>query len=117
MTFDLDGSKIDMEPCSSWTMQIAHMLDKMGLNVFEPDWELIICSLRLGVKPYACSMCDRRFFQRYHLQRHSLTHTGMGRLSLQICAVTPDYSYMQFSTVANVFPLSSFRLSFHPSKI
>lgn len=35
------------------------------------------CSVRLGVKPYACSMCDMRFFQRYHLERHSLTHTGM----------------------------------------
>lgn len=31
----------------------------------------------VGVKPYACSMCDMRFFQRYHLARHSLTHTGM----------------------------------------
>lgn len=29
-----------------------------------------------GVKPYACSMCDRRFFQRYHLARHTLKHTG-----------------------------------------
>lgn len=37
------------------------------------DW----CSVYSGVKPYACSMCDMRFFQRYHLQRHSLTHTGM----------------------------------------
>lgn len=35
------------------------------------------CSVHLGVKPYACSMCDMRFFQRYHLERHSLTHTGM----------------------------------------
>lgn len=30
-----------------------------------------------GVKPYACSMCDMRFFQRYHLARHTLTHTGI----------------------------------------
>lgn len=42
----------------------------------ECTW-LIICSVHLGVKPYACSMCDMRFFHRYHLQRHSLTHTGM----------------------------------------
>lgn len=36
--------------------------------------------LRLGVKPYACTMCDMRFFQRYHLQRHSLIHTGTSHL-------------------------------------
>lgn len=35
---------------------------------------LCVC---VGVKPYACSMCDMRFFQRYHLERHRLTHTGM----------------------------------------
>ena len=38
---------------------------------------LIYCSVCVGVKPYACSMCDMRFIQRYHLERHSLTHTGM----------------------------------------
>lgn len=37
-----------------------------------------------GVKPYACTMCDMRFFQRYHLQRHSLTHTGRRNLCLYI---------------------------------
>ena len=36
-----------------------------------------IATLHLGVKPYACTMCDKRFFQRYHLARHSLTHMGM----------------------------------------
>lgn len=35
-----------------------------------------VCSVCTGVKPYACSMCDMRFFQRYHLARHTLTHTG-----------------------------------------
>ena len=35
------------------------------------------CSVCVGVKPYACSMCDMRFIQRNHLERHSLTHTGM----------------------------------------
>lgn len=39
-----------------------------------------ISTLRLGVKPFACTMCDMRFFQRYHLQRHSITHTGMSCL-------------------------------------
>lgn len=34
----------------------------------------VLCS---GVKPYACTMCDMRFIQRYQLERHSLTHTGM----------------------------------------
>lgn len=36
-----------------------------------------ISMLCLGVKPYACTMCDMRFIQRYQLERHSLTHTGM----------------------------------------
>lgn len=29
-----------------------------------------------GEKPFACAVCDMRFIQRYHLERHSLTHTG-----------------------------------------
>lgn len=37
---------------------------------------LICFVLCLGVKPYACTMCDMRFIQRYQLERHSLTHTG-----------------------------------------
>ncbi len=47
-------------------------------------------TLHLGVKPYACSMCDMRFFQRYHLERHSLTHTGMCPLTVPlICTQYP----------------------------
>lgn len=40
---------------------------------------LVLC---LGVKPYACTMCDMRFIQRYQLERHSLTHTGTSSVSL-----------------------------------
>jgi len=47
--------------------------------------------MRLGVKPYACSMCDMRFFQRYHLARHSLTHTGMLELFVQLLFVPFQY--------------------------
>lgn len=66
-----DSCQTDLQSCSC-------------CDFIDTDCELMICSVRLGVKPYACSMCDRRFFQRYHLQRHSLTHTGMGRLSLPL---------------------------------
>ena len=38
--------------------------------------------MRLGVKPYACTICDRRFYGRFQLQRHSLTHTGTSTLIL-----------------------------------
>lgn len=36
----------------------------------------------LGEKPYACAVCDMRFIQRYHLERHSLIHTGMRPLTV-----------------------------------
>ena len=45
--------------------------------------KLVFC-VCIGVKPYACSMCDMRFFQRYHLASHSLKHTGMGLLTIPI---------------------------------
>lgn len=35
-----------------------------------------------GEKPFACGICDMRFIQRYHLERHSLTHTGTSHSSL-----------------------------------
>lgn len=38
----------------------------------------------LGEKPYACAVCDMRFIQRYHLERHSLIHTGMRPLTVPI---------------------------------
>ena len=58
----------------------------VGLSpvVYRALLKLILCvCVCVGVKPYACSMCDMRFFQRYHLARHSLTHTGM-RLTLPL---------------------------------
>ncbi len=30
----------------------------------------------LGEKPFACDMCDMRFIQRYHLERHKRVHSG-----------------------------------------
>lgn len=40
-------------------------------------FELKLVLFGLGEKPYACAVCDMRFIQRYHLERHSLIHTGM----------------------------------------
>ncbi len=52
-------------------------------------------ALRLGVKPYACTMCDMKFFQRYHLARHSLTHTGMGPCTVPItCSVRNQCAHL-----------------------
>lgn len=51
------------------------------------------CSVCVGVKPYACSMCDMRFIQRNHLERHSLTHTGMRSSAVplrQLCLKDQD---------------------------
>lgn len=44
----------------------------------------------LGEKPYACAVCDMRFIQRYHLERHSLIHTGMRPSAVPIFQ-KPDY--------------------------
>lgn len=34
-----------------------------------------LCAL-VGEKPFACDMCDMRFIQRYHLERHKRVHSG-----------------------------------------
>lgn len=59
-------------------MHIEYRVKALNLYVLHM-WVvgLIYCSVCVGVKPYACSMCDMRFIQRNHLERHSLTHTGM----------------------------------------
>lgn len=36
---------------------------------------LYLCAL-VGEKPFACDMCDMRFIQRYHLERHKRVHSG-----------------------------------------
>lgn len=46
--------------------------------------ELKLVLFGLGEKPYACAVCDMRFIQRYHLERHSLIHTGMRLLTVPI---------------------------------
>uniref|UniRef100_A0A3Q0QYD7 C2H2-type domain-containing protein n=1 Tax=Amphilophus citrinellus TaxID=61819 RepID=A0A3Q0QYD7_AMPCI len=60
------------------TVPILHKSDylcSLSLNSMDRCSGFILSVDR--VKPYACSMCDMRFFQRYHLERHRLTHTGM----------------------------------------
>lgn len=54
--------------CSSTLMQLASCVIK--------EFELNLVRLIVGEKPFACAICDMRFIQRYHLERHSLTHTG-----------------------------------------
>lgn len=69
---------------------------------WEPFSKVWYC-MRLGVKPYACSMCDMRFFQRYHLARHSLTHTGM--LELFVLLSPWNHSYNNLLIFVNWFVL------------
>ena len=41
--------------------------------------KLVYCipySIITGEKPYACSMCPRRFAQKSHVVRHERIHTG-----------------------------------------
>lgn len=73
-----------MEKKSLCTIQvkwICYFMTRLG-ECFLPHIKTFTKTgtLRLGVKPYACSMCDMRFYQRYHLERHSLKHTGMSLL-------------------------------------
>lgn len=51
---------------------------------------LVLC---LGVKPYACTMCDMRFIQRYQLERHSLTHTGTSSFFWTLTLSFPDFGH------------------------
>lgn len=66
-----------------------NLLSFLIMNLLRWCWYLQVLSntstLHLGVKPFACTMCDMRFFQRYHLQRHTITHTGMCRLFIPLC--------------------------------
>ena len=73
--------KLEMSGASQWCCK--------------PSFQLTCwCFVYVGVKPYACSMCDMRFFQRYHLARHSLTHTGMRLLPPP---PAPPITYLVFS--------------------
>ncbi|MBN3314501.1 ZN142 protein, partial [Atractosteus spatula] len=41
-----------------------------------------------GVKPYRCRFCDFSTTRRYRLEAHESLHTGVGRLSCELCSQT-----------------------------
>ncbi|XP_043931171.1 zinc finger protein 142 [Protopterus annectens] len=41
-----------------------------------------------GIKPYKCSYCDFSTTRRYRLEAHESLHTGMGRITCDICSQT-----------------------------
>ncbi|XP_015214721.2 zinc finger protein 142 isoform X1 [Lepisosteus oculatus] len=41
-----------------------------------------------GVKPYRCHFCDFSTTRRYRLEAHESLHTGVGRLSCELCSQT-----------------------------
>lgn len=40
--------------------------------VFPPPF----CGVITGEKPFECDVCDMRFIQKYHLERHKRVHSG-----------------------------------------
>lgn len=64
---------------------------------------LYLCAL-VGEKPFACDMCDMRFIQRYHLERHKRVHSGEKPYQCERCeqvcphllCIVPDYKTCYF---------------------
>lgn len=55
---------------------------------------LYLCAL-VGEKPFACDMCDMRFIQRYHLERHKRVHSGEKPYQCERCEqVCPHLLYI-----------------------
>lgn len=52
------------------------VLSKKSIKVIHTTmfWTVFLCCL--GEKPFACDVCDMRFIQRYHLDRHKRVHSG-----------------------------------------
>lgn len=71
---------------------------------------IMLCSVCVGVKPFACSMCDMRFFQRYHLERHKLTHTGMRPFTVPISFDTFSIYMFQFRNNCLLHSLKRLRI-------
>jgi len=46
------------------------------LRIFLERLDLIFIKFSLGIKPYRCEICQRKFTQLSHLQQHIRTHTG-----------------------------------------
>lgn len=57
----------------------------------------------LGEKPFACDMCDMRFIQRYHLERHKRVHSGEKPYQCERCQqvglVFLTYGMLHFANV------------------
>lgn len=39
-------------------------------------WFSLVFNLWPGEKPFECDVCDMRFIQKYHLERHKRVHSG-----------------------------------------
>jgi hypothetical protein len=40
------------------------------------SWCSLLFALGPGEKPFECDVCDMRFIQKYHLERHKRVHSG-----------------------------------------
>lgn len=71
-------------------MSLRYLFFHCSLHGLDRCVEIHLTFLSSGVKPYACTMCDMRFIQRYQLERHSLTHTGTSHTFSSFDRASPD---------------------------
>ncbi|NWR96862.1 ZN740 protein, partial [Motacilla alba] len=55
-----------------YTVTLAFPTFNLGGSCFNLEFS----AFNLGEKPFECDMCDMRFIQKYHLERHKRVHSG-----------------------------------------
>ena len=58
------------------------------------DGSLTLSHALSGEKPFACDMCDMRFIQRYHLERHKRVHSGEKPYQCERCQQVCEAAFL-----------------------
>ncbi len=70
----------------------------------------------LGEKPFGCDMCDMRFIQRYHLERHKRVHSGEKPYQCDRCQqVRHDKHRQLYSQGACCLPITCINVCLYDS--